>query len=325
MVCYYFFLRRLLMSKELFFSQLYDEFTPDLSGKKEFCNAFNETYKAGLLDKKFIEQCVNVDRFKDRLAEIILAYKVLKCFGAECSSDEKGPDVKIKFSDKLINIESIRSSKVIIEVLGNFKVFEYDIHGQSKTYTQRQYYIDSNNFNLYAGNAIYNKTKKYNEYLKKGIVNSNDINVICFNTGFYKEFDSILINELKYFFYGTPVQLLGDVTPEGRISASICDTPGVFAKEITNENGEKETIHIDTAVFLNGITSTVYNNIDGVIIINENYISSPGSRVKGMFFQNRNRPEIPNQFLEKLGVKKFDDVDPEYYSINLIRKTGFIN
>lgn len=312
------------MKKIKQFLELFKKYTPDNLYKDCFCKAYIELEKAGLLDKNFLTQCVNIDRFKDRLAEIIIAYRALHSFGNDCTSKDKGPDLRIIFEGKTINIESIRSSNEIKEVMGNFRVFEYGSDGKSKAYNTQDFYIDSNNFNVYAGSAIFNKAKVYNKYLLKKTINESDINIICFNIGFYKKLDNTLINELKRFFYGMPYTLLGEVTPDG-ITAEIEYKSFNFSKEVTNEDGSKETKIIEGAVFLNGPTIDTYKNIDGVMVIEQEHISHNENKLKGLFFQNRNRPAVSNDFIKKLGINNYDDVDPEYYSISMTQKTGYVH
>lgn len=311
------------MKKIESFLDIFEKFLPNNIYKDSFYKAYIETKNAGLLDKDFLAQCVNMDRFKDRLTEIIIAHRALNRFGNDCSSQDIGPDLKINFEGKIVNIESIRSSNEIKEVLGNFKVYEYDIGRESKTYNTTDFYIDSNNFNIYAGSAIFNKTKIYNSYLAKKIISDSDLNIICFNIGFYKKIDSTLINELKRFFYGMPFTLIGETTPQG-IIAEIEYRPVNFKKEVTNEDGSKELKIVEGAVFQNGPTIDSYKNIDGVIIIEHEHVSHEQRKLKGLFFQNRNRPDVPKNFIKKLGIDNYDDVDPEYYSINMVQKTGYI-
>ncbi|HFO2532426.1 TPA: hypothetical protein ACHJX8_001364 [Yersinia enterocolitica] len=313
------------MKKTESFLTIFERYLPNNSYKDSFYKAYIETKNAGLLDKDFLAQCVvSVDRFKDRLTEIIIAHRAFHRFGNACMSQDIGPDLRINFEGKTINIESIRSSNEIKEVLGNFKVYEYDIDGKSKVYNTKDFYIDSNNFNIYAGSAIFNKTKVYNNYLTKKIITENDLNIICFNIGFYKKIDNNLINELKRFFYGMPYTILGETTPKG-ITAEIEYRPVNFTKEITNEDGSKELRIVEGAVFLNGPTIDTYKNIDGVIIIEHENISHEQRKLKGLFFQNRNRPEVPKDFIKELGIDHYDNVDPEHYSISMTQKTGYVH
>ncbi|WP_165431655.1 hypothetical protein [Atlantibacter hermannii] len=286
-----------------------------------YIDAYNLLYSKGLLDSNYVEQCVNRDRFVDRISELLIGYKISAFFSDGITSYDEGPDLRIEFSGKKYNIEIITPSNIIEKESKPVQVFTFDIKGLSSKSTSSSFFINDNNFQLKVGSAVFTKAKAFNKYLANNVIQSNDINIICVNVGFFTDIYDVNLISLKHLFYNYEVINLDSEYNIGGINAQITGGPKLLEK---NDIEGNDTSFL-ASIFENGPDSEIYSNINAVLIYNENDIYSLGRIIPhGLLFRNNNAESLPAEFLCALKVKTIQEFDPESHFINNIKKTGVI-
>lgn len=138
---------------------------------RNFAYKLYEKYQSiGISDKKFISQINKV--WQQGFWEMYLAY-VLNEFGYKLNSKNSGPDILIKDNNKNIWVEATASTKGN----GEDKVVDIQVMENGSAVIE----ATAESVMLRLSSSIYDKKKVFDDYLKSGVVSSDDIIIIAIN------------------------------------------------------------------------------------------------------------------------------------------------
>ena len=211
----------------------------------------------GLLDSNFISQMDSYDKTLQRLSELMMfKYCSIPKVGNIISQD-KGPDITFSIEESKVNIEVITPIKVT-QLKSSVTEFVVTLGPSSnKKQSVEQFIPEMSSLHARITSSLKSKSEVYEGYISSGIVNKNDINIVCINLGFIENNDFIDYPYLKNIFKKQEVIVI-DIDEHKNVSHQVDD----YVFPVTKETG----VTFQTSYFDN----EQYPHIDGVWIISCN-------------------------------------------------------
>lgn len=257
-----------------------------------------------IIDSKLSSRISSIPEAKQRLSEVLLTYKIYKKLPTKLNSSDSGPDLVFEIDNVKLNIEIVTPCVVnIVQVPATSFTLSSDNQRSERSNIQINV-ADSNHFLERVSGALTKKIQQFTDWISTGIVNVNDINIICINVGFY---ENLLIgeeNEISKILYDQELISL-DVSEEKTISAEVVP----FTTILNKTTGKKFK-----ASFLdNGMDGVDLSFLHGVLIYRIGGTSELNN--KGMFYPNGS---IEPKILDIISANKHSG---DYLS-NYIRQYG---
>lgn len=138
-----------------------------------------EKYES-LAPQKFLDKIQNNQSFHQRWWEMFLAIGLLNLnFKIITSPTDKGPDFKINLPSQIMNIEAVAPN------IGNTDEAVPELLNGVHNFPEKELL-------LRITNSLESKLKVFNNYLEKGIVAYNDLNVIAISSCALNQFGSLM-------------------------------------------------------------------------------------------------------------------------------------
>ncbi|MEQ0583473.1 hypothetical protein PANTOEA_17850 [Pantoea dispersa] len=231
----------------------------------------------GLLDSNFISQMDSYDKTLQRLSELMMFKYCSVPKTGNIISRDKGPDITFSIEESKVNIELITPIKVTQLKSSVTEVVVTPGPSSNKNKSVEQFIPEMSSLHARITSSLKSKSEIYEGYISNGIVDRNDINIVCINLGFIENNEFIDYPYLKNLFKKQEVIII-DIDEQKHVSHQVDD----YTFSVTKETG----VTFQTSYFDN----EQYPHIDGVWIIscNEKNINNLKKRKHESFERCKN-------------------------------------
>jgi len=222
-----------------------------------YLELIGEIDEKGLLDSNFISQMDSYDKTLQRLSELMMFKYCYVPKTGNIISQDKGPDITFSIEESKVNIEVITPIKVtqLKSSVAEFVITPDPL--SNKKQSVEQFIPEMSSLHARITSSLKSKSEIYEGYISSGVVNRNDINIVCINLGFIKNHEFIDYPYLKNIFKKQEVIVI-DLDEQKNVSHQVDD----YTFSVTKETG----VTFQTSYFDN----EQYPHIDGVWIISCN-------------------------------------------------------